>query len=604
MQLTYRAKGFSLFETLLSLSVIIILFSSFMYFYLDHQREQQAVVFGKDVVSIVTAFDKRIHVDGWDVSNFKNGTEWNNANTFIEMLNTEFIAKNTSCGTSKSWVPVLESEKNTQLIPCNFWTKIPYEFNVRANINVDSTGYIKKFIVTFQSKNNEDFAKNFRFYNKAKMTANANDSLNVTGGHHFYFATLADTTTRVSVSNCLALKTDCVLVAVYDREGGYEYLRVDGENSILNATITFKESKNSSKQQCFKWFKSNAGAWSNSQVNCGMGIYAKSGYPVSVDVAVANTTQTRVLLDKSCNVYGLTGHIVEEKSTSPCGILRTDSGDDIYQVVDIVSAKSGYIQTLYNSDIISNKVNTQYAEIMKDLTVTGKTFLNDTLTVNAIANINNILNVSGNINGQSNLNINGNGGFGGNVVANGAITAGQNITSNNGNINATSGTVNARNGNFTSNLVTSTLTANSTANFQGVTNLNSTTNIQGATNVNGRFNINEYLAMNKVMIANTGCSPVGLVARNSLGQLLTCQSGIWKLQYAPVYIVTTKSAIDNTPGGFPGQNCFQQAGSDTSRVGYWLSCGSRFCASKGYVGGILQELSCDSPSCNATATCF
>ncbi len=603
MQLTYREKGFSLFETLLSLSVIIILFSTFMYFYLDHQREQQAVVFGKDVVSIVTAFDKRIHVDGWDVSNFKNGTEWSNSNTFIEMLNTEFIAKNTSCGTSKSWVPVLESEKNTQLIPCNFWTKIPYEFNARATINVDSTGYIKKFIVTFQSKNNEDFAKNFRFYNKAKMTANANDSLNVTGGHHFYFATLADTATRVSVTKCLALKTDCVLVAVYDREGGYEYLRVDGENSILNATITFKESKNSSKLQCFKWFKSNAGVWSNSQVNCGMGIYAKTGHPVSVDVAVANTTQSRVLLDKNCNVYGLTGHIVEEKSTSPCGILRTDAGDEIYQVVDVVSAKSGYIQTLYNSDIISNKINTQYAEIMKDLTVTGKTFLNDTLTVNAIANINNTLNVSGNINGQSNLNINGNGGFGGSVVANGAITAGQNITSNNGNINATSGTVNARNGNFTSNLVTSTLTANSTANFQGVTNLNSTTNIQGATNVNGRFNINEYLAMNRVMTANTGCSPVGIVARNSLGQLLTCQSGIWKLQYSPVYIATTKGVIDSQPGG-PGMNCLQQAGNDSASVNYWLSCGSRFCASRGYVGGVLQELSCTSPSCNATAICF
>jgi len=603
VQLIYREKGLSLFETLLSLSVIIIIFSTFMYFYLDHQREQQAVVFGKDVVSIVTAFDKRIHVDGWDVSNFKNGTEWNNANTFLEMLNTEFIAKNTSCGTSKSWVPVLESEKNTQLIPCNFWTKIPYEFNVRANINVDPTGYIKKFIVTFQSKNNEDFAKNFRFYNKAKMTANANDSLNVTGGHHFYFATLADTATRVSVTKCLALKTDCVLVAVYDREGGYEYLRVDGENSILNATITFKESKNSSKLQCFKWFKSNAGVWSNSQVNCGMGIYAKTGHPVSVDVAVANTTQSRVLLDKNCNVYGLTGHIVEEKSTSPCGILRTDSGDEIYQVVDIVSAKSGYIQTLYNSDIISNKINTQYAEIMKDLTVTGKTFLNDTLTVNAMANINNTLNVSGNINSQSNLNINGNGGFGGSVVANGAITAGQNITSNNGNINATSGTVNARNGNFTSNLVTSTLTANSTANFQGVTNLNSTTNIQGATNVNGRFNINEYLAMNRVMTANTGCSPIGIVARNSLGQLLTCQSGIWKLQYSPVYIATTKGVIDSQPGG-PGMNCLQQAGNDSASVNYWLSCGSRFCASRGYVGGVLQELSCTSPGCNATAICF
>lgn len=141
MHLIHREKGLSLFETLLSISVTIILFSNFIYFYLEQQREQKAVVFGKDIVSIVTAFDKRIHVDGWDVGNFKNGVDWNNANAFIEMLNTEFIAKNTSCGTTKSWVPVLENEKNIQLIPCNFWNKIPYEFKVRANINVDSRIY-------------------------------------------------------------------------------------------------------------------------------------------------------------------------------------------------------------------------------------------------------------------------------------------------------------------------------------------------------------------------------------------------------------------------------------------------------------------------------
>lgn len=603
-RLLNRESGLSLFETLLSITISMLLFSSFIYFYLEHQREERAIIFGRDIVSIITAFDKRIHVDGLDVSNFKNGLEWNNSNTFIEMLNNEFIAKNSTCGTTKGWSPILETEKNTQLIPCNFWDKVPYGFNARAKIEADSTGYVKKFFVTFQAKNNEDFLNNFRFYNKAKMTANSTDSLNVTGGHHFYFATLADINDRVPMTKCVQLKSDCVLVGIYDREGGYEYLRVDGDNSILNATITFKESKNSPKKQCFKWFKSTAGVWSNSQVNCGMGIYAKTGHPISVDVAVANTTQARVLLDKNCNVYGLNGHVVEEKSTSPCGILRTDTGDEIYQVVDVVSAKDGYIQTLYNSDIISNKINTQYADIMKDLTVNGKTFLNDTLTVNAIANINNTLNVKGNINSQSNLNVNGNGSFGGGISANGAIVAGQSITSINGDLNSPLGSVNAKNGNITNSLTTQTLTANSTANFQGTTNLNNITNMNGTTNAIGRLNINEYLAMNKTVVVNTACSTTGLVARNSLGQLLTCQSGRWKLQYGPVYIVTTKGAVDNMPGGGPGQNCFEQAGSRSDTVNYWFSCGARFCQSRGYTGGMLQELSCTSPSCNATTTCF
>lgn len=44
----------------------------------------------------------------------------------------------------------------------------------------------------------------------------------------------------------------------------------------------------------------------------------------------------------------------------------------------------------------------------------------------------------------------------------------------------------------------------------------------------GRMTADEYVQVNGVATENAGCSPNGLVARDSVGLLLSCQSGIWK----------------------------------------------------------------------------
>ena len=163
-----KQKGYGLFEVLLTTMIVMLLVSGFFYLYMEKQKELKAVMFGKDMVSIITAFDKRIHVDGLDVENFKNGTNWTNSASVMQMLNTEFIAKDSSCGISNGWVPALATEKNTKLISCNFWNRIPYNFNVKAKINADSQGFIKNFMIVFEPKNDDVFSKDFRFYNKAK----------------------------------------------------------------------------------------------------------------------------------------------------------------------------------------------------------------------------------------------------------------------------------------------------------------------------------------------------------------------------------------------------------------------------------------------------
>lgn len=106
-----KINGLTLFETLLSLSIIMSLTMGFIYWYLEQQKEQKATIFGKDIVSIITAFDKRIHLDGWDIDNFKNGREWSGSPAILEMLNNEFIAKDSTCGNPKSWSTCLIERK-------------------------------------------------------------------------------------------------------------------------------------------------------------------------------------------------------------------------------------------------------------------------------------------------------------------------------------------------------------------------------------------------------------------------------------------------------------------------------------------------------------
>lgn len=500
MLLRNKKSGLTLIETLIAITVTTVLILMTAYWYIQTQRKERAVGYGKDLVSIVTAFDKRIQVDGFDSSNLKNGTTWANSTAFLSMLSTEFIAKEASCGKTNGWVPALPNEKTTRLISCNLWTQIPYGMTATAKIEVDSNGFIQNFFTILKFANTADFNDNFTYLNTMRLTANNFDSSDVTGGHSYYFANNNDTATKITNAACLTLKSACVLVAQYGREGGYEYLRVDGTNSMLNSAISFKESKGSNRQQCLKWFQNTTGAWTSNMVDCGIGIYTKTGYPISVDVASNGSTQSRVMLDKSCDVYTTSGsQVAQSGTTTPCGIMRVGAGTEIYQVVDSLSAKLGYVQTIYTSTLVSDQVNTQYATIYKNLTVNGDTYLKSTLTVDGIAVL------------KSNVTVGGNIGVNGNAGVNGTINSGQSITANTGNItasggdlNAPQGSVNAVNGHFSNNVNTNTF------------------------NASGRSNFGEYVYIQGNAGEGNGCGPNGLVGRTSEGRLLSCVNGSWQ----------------------------------------------------------------------------
>lgn len=71
----------------------------------------------------------------------------------------------------------------------------------------------------------------------------------------------------------------------------------------------------------------------------------------------------------------------------------------------------------------------------------------------------------------------------------------------------------------------------------------------------GRLTTNEYVQVNGVATENAGCSPNGLVGRDTNGLLLSCQSGAWKGQ-------STSDVNSGLPGSYcqPNKYCGRPSG--------------------------------------------
>lgn len=380
-----RIKGFSILESMLSVSIIMIISAGIIYWVVERQKTENAVIMGQDIVKVISAIDKRINIDGLNSNNFKNGKNWNNSEDVINMLKNEFITKESSCGKTNGWEPQSEDDKDLKLLPCNFWNKIPYNLEARSFIEEDGIGYINKFYLVLNSKNTKIFEDDFRFYNKAILTARANDSANITGTHMYYFANKNNVSNKITNSQCLNLKEECVIVASFEKNGGAEFLKVDGTNSMIGSSIGFKKTKTDlNNLKCVKWEKDISDVWNSKIVDCGIGFHKESGLPVSVDIAVNSLNTKNVILDKSCPIYEENSNdFIDTGEVSPCGLIIDNNGgvNTVIQLVDKVIAEKGILKNIYSEKIYSDDITTGNLNVTKDLKVDGNTDLGGNLNV-------------------------------------------------------------------------------------------------------------------------------------------------------------------------------------------------------------------------------
>ncbi|MFP0137923.1 MULTISPECIES: shufflon system plasmid conjugative transfer pilus tip adhesin PilV [Escherichia] len=80
----------------------------------------------------------------------------------------------------------------------------------------------------------------------------------------------------------------------------------------------------------------------------------------------------------------------------------------------------------------------------------------------------------------------------------------------------------------------------------------------GTVRSDGRLSTGEYLQLDKTAVANTKCSPDGLVGRDSKGAILSCQSGTWRKSNSGSTVITGRIANGQQiplPTGFSASQC-------------------------------------------------
>ncbi|MBM25125.1 MAG: hypothetical protein CL760_05480 [Chloroflexi bacterium] len=426
-----KNKGISLVESLLALTVGGAAITGVIVKNTEETEKDLTVNLIHDAIKIVYAVDHRIAIDGYDVTLW-NTTSWNSLSEINkELIQKELTSENNTACSSGTWKPSLNTERDRVLIPCNLFNNRP-ENGVLMSAELvtdyttlapDDKNYIKDFNLYLSFEDEEAFRENIKNIKYAVNTFKSDSKKEISGIHNFDLHSISKNE-NISLQECSAAPTDCAFKLSLNRSGGFEYLKIDGSNSMVNSHLSFVETKGQSPMKCQKWTNTKTeftGVWSLAEVDCGIGIY--EGSPLLVEVAAENGTFRNIILDKKCKKYEkVSGKINESSDEVPCGILQSPTGSDteVIQVVDKIMsetllAKELYSKNgeIYNLEVTNLNINTAtFESIVSDSTKAEELIIQNNLKNMGATIFNgevvfNETNIDGVLNFESDLSIGG-----------------------------------------------------------------------------------------------------------------------------------------------------------------------------------------------------
>lgn len=397
-------KGFTLIETMAVVGILGAASLTIMTNQTDEIKENKMIFFLEESLSVVSAVDEKLSIEGFDPSNW-NQTNWADESEIVSGLIRQELTSLSGSNCDKD-----------SFLPCTFWSEETFKgFDVTSNLEVDNVGFIDSFNLTISFEDEESFSQNFKEIKQA-LTHIQGLTYNELSGMYFVNMVSLNTGNILSSAECISESTDCAINLSLERSGGNDYFRVDGSVAIEDNHITFVDTKDAAPLECLRWRQSTSGTWNltpmSSQEDCGIGIYSETGYPVAVDVIADNGTFGNTLIDVGlnyeCNVYkkaaASSSNVIVTDGTSPCGML----GEDIVQVVDSASAKvlfaeEGNINLVHVNRLITDSVKaetmtvTQLAEFKAGAEANGYINVGGTTNIDLDLTINSSTNVTGDV---------------------------------------------------------------------------------------------------------------------------------------------------------------------------------------------------------------
>lgn len=383
-----KQKGFTILEALIMAGITGGLSYGAISIIQDNVEKEMATSFIKEVSAVVKAVDHRVAVDGYDATRWTT-TNWNSTEEVINNLIREELVTTTECNNSGSWLPRMPEDSGSKPISCNHWEGNDFNgMTLRANLTMDGANFIERFdiFVGFESRN--AFSENFQDIKYGIENVDETRNQERSGEHGLEFVSALDGS-LVSMPECIRMAENCVLNLFLERDGGLEYLKLNGINSIVNNNMSFLDTTGvNAPLQCIRWREDNSGVWTRAiDQSCGVGIYRDINHPAIVEVAAETGTFNRALLNQDCNVYTTSGNGIAVTGTAPCGLMEDGS---IIQVVEnfhanILISDEGNFNELVITELVANNVTAQTLEVsglaeIQELIVNGDTNVGGNIT--------------------------------------------------------------------------------------------------------------------------------------------------------------------------------------------------------------------------------
>lgn len=383
-----KLKGITLMEALVSLTILTTLVTGFVFIYEKKIKDETFEIFGLELLKYVKLVDEKVSISGYRADHWpvKNAVGYPDFKTFMY---NNFNAVGTNCGISDGWVPIVdrtnddsnslkeksELEKSNiavvnqkELLNCQYFYKKDFFLGiipeVRVNLDTDSKN-INSVDFLFKYDTDAKLEENFIHIKKSLDFMKTQDVGNYFGSHFYTFVDINDIENDLLPLTCFNLGANCAMKMSFKRNGGQDYIRTDGLNSIEDSLITFKVYDYDGKirsnvshgiiKNCDKWvYNSISKSWTkNTTFKCGVGMYKDDLVASLLD---GNATIKTIYLNKQCNKFNLTTtngsgllssvpstfvseytNVLEKDSKIlPCGIFEDES--EYIVVTDIVHA--------------------------------------------------------------------------------------------------------------------------------------------------------------------------------------------------------------------------------------------------------------------------
>tara|TARA_Y100000588_G_scaffold153442_1_gene167595 strand:- start:59582 stop:62881 length:3300 start_codon:yes stop_codon:yes gene_type:complete len=399
-------KGFTLLEAMLSTVVIASGTAGVINYVIEKQEEDNQLNTFLPVSSIIKAVDQRVKIDGYNINLWNNLPEENKTTKeTLEFAERAFVSsKNTECGKSNGWVPVLEDSSTIKLISCQFSKQklSHYDLTLNYTQNNENALYTVDLLLKLKPKyklEEEYLLRHKKLLNKFKKSDFDLVEGNVKSGLYDY----ASPEEELSIIECTQKGNNCAIKVTWTSEGYSESLRLDGSNNMINDTVKFSENYFSENYKCLLWeYDGNNYKLSSDHYDCGVGIFKKNLKPIfaTVDASVSETTVANpIILKEVCTNYVLDSNgFLSKDSTTACGLFTGDGGTKkVIQVIENLQINAGFknvdqkmgltVKTLVTENLKANKVN-----VLKELNLLSTSNANMNMVIvskDAVTNVNN-----------------------------------------------------------------------------------------------------------------------------------------------------------------------------------------------------------------------